>query len=64
MMSLVYPEPENYVTDSTGTKTHVILRLKDYEELIEELEDFRDIEERMKNPEFVDFKEVKNNLGL
>jgi hypothetical protein len=66
-MSLPYPMPESFISDSKGNKTHVILKIEDYEKMledIEDLEDLHDINERKKNPDYVDFEEVKKNLEL
>ncbi len=52
-----------YIVDEQGQKTAVVLPLKEYEELLEDLHDLAVIAERKDEPTF-DFEEVKKHLGL
>jgi PHD/YefM family antitoxin component YafN of YafNO toxin-antitoxin module len=50
-----------YLIDETGKKTAVVLPVKEYEELIEDIHDLAVIAER-KNEPIVDFKDLKKRL--
>jgi hypothetical protein len=54
----------SYVTDRNGTKTSVILPIKKYEELLEDLHDLAIVAER-KNEEYINYdvflKELEKN---
>jgi hypothetical protein len=50
-------EPQ-YIVDSEGTKTGVVLTIDSYQELLEELEDLKSLNERL-NEETVSHEEVK-----
>jgi len=52
-----------YITDSIGNKTAVILPIADYEELLEDLEDLAAIVERKDDPS-EPFEQVVQELGL
>ena len=55
------------LTDAQGNPTHVVLTIEAYERIvdfIEDAEDVREVERRLKNPEFVSLEEVKASLGL
>jgi PHD/YefM family antitoxin component YafN of YafNO toxin-antitoxin module len=56
-----------YIVNTNGEKTEVVLPIKLYEQLIEELEeleDIRDFDEAMKNPDFIPWEEAKKQLGV
>ncbi|QWF71664.1 hypothetical protein KEF85_04070 [Methylomonas paludis] len=52
-----------YITDSIGNKTAVILPIADYEELLEDLEDLAAIAERKDDPS-ESIEQVALELGL
>ena len=55
------------LTDAQGNPTHVVLTIEAYERIvdfIEDAEDVREVERRLKDPEFVSLEEVKASLGL
>ena len=56
-----------YIVNTNGEKTEVVLPIELYEQLIEELEeleDIRDFDEAMKNPDFIPWEEAKKQLGV
>ena len=56
-----------FIVDEKGKKTGVFLSLEDYEQLlkiVEEYEDIKDFDERMKDPEWESFDEVKRRLRV
>ena len=56
-----------YIVDADGKRTEVVLPIVLYERLLEELEeleDIRDFDEAMKDPDFVPWEEVKKQLGV
>jgi PHD/YefM family antitoxin component YafN of YafNO toxin-antitoxin module len=56
-----------YIVNTNGEKTEVVLPIKLYEQLIEELEeleDIRDFDEAMKNPDFIPWEKAKKQLGV
>lgn len=59
--------PEQYIVDSSGKKTHVVLRIEEYEQLIEEIEDLEEIEEyeaTKDTEELIPWEEAKKQIGL
>ena len=53
--------------NTKGEKTEVVLPIELYERLIEELEeleDIRDFDEAMKDPDFIPWEEAKKQLGV
>ena len=55
-----------YMTDERGNKTAVVLPLKEYQEMIEaleELDDIREFDRLQDTEEFVPWEEVKKNIG-
>ncbi len=56
-----------FIVDEKGKKTGVFLSLEDYEQLlkiVEEYEDIKDFDERMKDPEWESFDEVNRRLRV
>lgn len=56
-----------YIVNTKGEKTEVVLPIELYERLIEELEeleDIRDFDEAMKDPDFIPWEEAKKQLGV
>ena len=56
-----------YIVNTDGERQDVVMPFEVYERLLDELEDAEDtriIAERMKNPEFVSWEEVKQELAL
>ena len=56
-----------YIVNAGGERQDVVIPVEVYERLLDELEDAEDtriIAERMKNPEFVSWEEVKQELAL
>ena len=56
-----------YIVNTAGERQDVVMPFEVYERLLDELEDAEDtriIAERMKNPEFVSWEEVKQELAL
>ena len=56
-----------YIVNTKGEKTEVVLPIELYERLIEELEeleDIRDFDEAMKDPDFIPWEEAKQQLGV
>ena len=56
-----------YIVNVGGERQDVVIPVEVYERLLDELadaEDTRIIAERMKNPEFVSWEEVKKELAL
>ncbi len=62
------PDPHQYLTDAQGNRTHVLLTLEEYEDLLDSVLDFQDAEvvrQRRAEPEgYVSLKEMKARLGL
>lgn len=61
------PEHARFIVTPDGQKTEVILPLKDYEylmSLVEELEDIRDFDERIKSDEWVDLAELEKKFDV
>lgn len=53
-----------YIVNDKGEKTEVVVPIELYEQLLERLEDvedIRDFDEAMKDPEWEDFEEVANS---
>jgi len=56
-----------FIVDEKGEKTGVLLSLEDYErllEIVEEYEDIKDFDERMKDPEWESFDEMNRRLRV
>lgn len=56
-----------YIVNAKGEKTEVVVPIELYERLIEELEeleDIRDFDEAMKDPDFIQWEEAKKQLGV
>ena len=56
-----------YIVNTVGERQDVVMPVEMYERLLDELEDAEDtriIAERMKNPEFVSWEEVKQELAV
>jgi hypothetical protein len=56
-----------YIVDSQGKKMEAVLPVDLYENLVEridELEDIRDFDKAMKDPDFIPWEEAKKKLGL
>lgn len=56
-----------YIVNTAGERQDVVMPVEMYERLLDELEDAEDtriVAERMKNPEFVSWEEVKQELAL
>jgi PHD/YefM family antitoxin component YafN of YafNO toxin-antitoxin module len=56
-----------YVVNEKGEKESVVLPVSMFEKIVEELEDLEDaqiVEERMKDPDWVDWDRAKQELGL
>jgi len=54
-----------YIVNSKGKKTEVVLPLSVYKRMLERLEDIEDIkdfDEAMKNPEFIPWEEAERQL--
>jgi PHD/YefM family antitoxin component YafN of YafNO toxin-antitoxin module len=54
-------EPEQYLVDSTGKKTGVILSLRRYEQLLEDLHDLAVVAER-RDEDTVSLRELRQRL--
>jgi hypothetical protein len=54
-------EPKQYLVDAAGKKTGVILPLKQYERLIEDLHDLAVVAER-RNEDAISLEELKQRL--
>ena len=56
-----------YIVDANGHRTEVVLPIVLYERLLEELEeleDIRDFDEAMTDPDFLPWEDVKKQLGV
>ena len=56
-----------YIVNAKGEKIEVVLPIALYERLIEELEeleDIRDFDEAVKDPDFIPWEEAKKQLGV
>ena len=56
-----------YIVNTVGERQDVVIPVEVYERLLDELEDAEDtriIAERMQNPEFVSWEEVKQELAV
>ncbi|MDQ3459618.1 MAG: hypothetical protein M3498_10020 [Deinococcota bacterium] len=66
--TLETPDNHQYLTDAEGNRTHVLLTLEEYEELLHSLLDLQDAEivrQRRAEPEgYVSLEEMKARLGL
>jgi len=54
-------QPPSYITSSSGRKTAVVLPIKDYNALLEDLHDLAVVAER-RDEELIPFEEVKTRL--
>lgn len=52
-----------YIKDTKGEKSFVILPVSEYDELLEDLEDLATISER-RNEQTMTFDELQNKLGI
>jgi Lhr-like helicase len=61
-------EPHQFVTDAEGKRTHVLLTIEDYEEMLDQLLDIEDAEEvrrrRTEGGKRVSLEELKKQLAL
>jgi hypothetical protein len=61
-------EPHQFLTDAEGNRTHVLLTIEDYEEMLDQLLDVEDSEEvrqrRSEGGERVSLEELKKQLAL
>ncbi len=66
--TLETPDTHQYLIDADGKRTHVLLTVEEYEELVDQLLDLQDAElvrQRRKEPEeYVSLEEMKARLGL
>lgn len=64
-MSRKFHKPQ-YIVDSHGIKQQVILHIKEYEELLDHLEELEDITEvrKRKNEKTFPYEELRKELGL
>ena len=64
---LIIPDPQ-YLTDARGRRTHVVLSLEAYEELIDRALDAQDLDiikqRRSEDGEFIALEEMKKRLDL
>lgn len=61
------PDTHQYLTDAQGNRTHVVLTVEEYEELLDILLDLQDAEivrQRREEPDYVSLEEMKARLGL
>jgi hypothetical protein len=56
-------DTHQYITDATGNKTHILLTLEEYEDLLEEAWHRRVIAER-RGGETISLEDMKQRLGL
>lgn len=57
------PDTHQYLTDAQGNRTHVVLTLEEYEDLLEEAWHRRTVAER-RGGETLSYDELKEQLGL
>lgn len=61
-------EPHQFITDAEGKRTHVLLTIEEYEELLDQILDLQDAEEvrrrRAEGGETISLEELKKQLGL
>ena len=67
-MKLLYPEVKaDFIVDSKGNKKKVILDIKQFNKLMEALEDYHDIAavalEKEKKQDFFDWEDVKKEIS-
>ncbi|MBA7690490.1 hypothetical protein ES703_99018 [subsurface metagenome] len=56
-----------YIVNAKGEKTEVVVLIELYKQLLkrlEDVEDIRDFDEAMEDPEWEDFEKVAKRLGL
>jgi hypothetical protein len=70
MTQQVFVEKHQYLVDPTGHKTHIVLPLEEYEELIHQLLDARDVARLpelragIENAERITIEELRTQFGL
>jgi hypothetical protein len=61
-------EPHQFITDSEGNRTHVLLTIEEYEELLDQILDLEDLQtlrqRRAEGGERVSLDDLKKQLGL
>jgi hypothetical protein len=61
-------EPHQFITDAEGKRTHVLLTIEEYEELLDQILDLQDAqavrERRAEGGEVVSLEELKKQLEL
>ncbi|WP_299431005.1 hypothetical protein [uncultured Meiothermus sp.] len=61
-------EPHQFITDSEGKRTHVLLTIEEYEELLDQILDLEDAQalrqRRAEGGERVSLDDLKKQLGL
>jgi hypothetical protein len=64
----VVGEPRQFVTDSEGKRTHVLLTIEEYEEVLDRIFDLQDAQEvrrrREEGGEALSLEELKKQLDL
>lgn len=58
---------ERFITDTTGAKLAVVLSIDDYQKLldiVEEYEDIKDYDERIKDPEWITIETLKKDFDV
>jgi hypothetical protein len=63
MASLPEADKHQYLTDATGKRTHIVLPIEEYEELLEEAWHHRVVTER-RGGEIISLDEMKRRLEL
>jgi hypothetical protein len=59
-------DTHQYITDAGGKRTHIVLSVEEYEELVDRILDFQDIEiirERRREGGYISLEEMKQRLG-
>ena len=58
---------EKYIVDNSGKKSAVVLPIDEYNrlmEIVEEYEDIKEFDERMKDPEWISLDEIKKSSNV
>ena len=58
---------EQYLVNSKGDKSAVLIPIEDYKKLmdiVEEFEDIKDFDERKENPEWISLDELKSEIDV
>ena len=58
---------EQYLVNSKGDKSAVLIPIEDYKKLmdiVEEYEDIKDFDERKENPEWISLDELKSEIDV